>query len=82
MKVNCKTGKRKQTKPLNIISIVYFLQTRLLTEKLSRTTTTIRPGIFLGRALWADSREFKHNVYGRRQTAKMTSEFVFFSSNP
>ena len=26
--------------------------------------------------------EFKHGVYGRRQTAKMTSEFVFFSSNP
>ena len=25
--------------------------------------------------------EFKHGVYGRRQTAKMTSEFVFFSSN-
>ena len=27
-------------------------------------------------------REFKHDVYGRRQTAKMTSEFVSFSSNP
>ena len=27
-------------------------------------------------------REFKHDVYGRRQTAKITSEFVFFSSNP
>ena len=27
-------------------------------------------------------REFKHDVYGRRQTAKMTSEFVFISSNP
>ena len=28
-----------------------------------------------------DISEFKHDVYGRRQTAKMTSEFVFFSSN-
>ena len=26
--------------------------------------------------------EFKDGVYGRRETAKMTSEFVFFSSNP
>ena len=26
-------------------------------------------------------REFRHDVYGRRQTAKMTSEFVFISSN-
>jgi len=28
------------------------------------------------------NREFKHDVYGRRQTAKITSEFVFFSFNP
>jgi len=27
-------------------------------------------------------REFKQDVYSRRQTAKITSEFVFFSSNP
>ena len=27
-------------------------------------------------------REFKHGVYGRRQMAKMTSEFVFIPSNP
>ena len=26
--------------------------------------------------------EFKHAVYGNREMAKMTSEFVFFSSNP
>ena len=30
------------------------LRTRLFTEKFSRTTT-IHPGIFGGRALWADS---------------------------
>ena len=26
-------------------------------------------------------REFKHDVYGRRQTAKITSDFLFFSYN-
>ena len=29
-----------------------------------------------------DIREFKHDVYGRRQTAKITSDFVFFCCNP
>ena len=29
-----------------------------------------------------DNREVKHDVNGRRQTAKTTSEFQFFSSNP
>ena len=28
------------------------------------------------------NREFKHDVYARRQTAKVTSEFLFFSCNP
>ena len=28
------------------------------------------------------NKEFKHEVYGRRQAAKMISGFVFFSSNP
>ena len=27
-------------------------------------------------------REFKHDVYGRRQTAKVNSDFLFFSCNP
>ena len=27
-------------------------------------------------------REFKHDVYGRRQTAKVTSDFLSFSCNP
>ena len=36
--------------PLNTISILYFLQTRLLTEQFSRTST-IHPGVFRGRAL-------------------------------
>ena len=28
------------------------------------------------------NREVKHDVYGRRQTAKITSDFLFFSCNP
>ena len=27
------------------------------------------------------NREFKHAVYGKRQTAKVTSDFLFFSCN-
>ena len=30
----------------------------------------------------ADKREVKHDVYGRQQTAKITSDFVIFSCNP
>ena len=26
--------------------------------------------------------EFKHDVYGRRRTVKVTSDFLFFSCNP
>ena len=29
-----------------------------------------------------DIREVKHDVNGRRQTAKITSDFEFFCSNP
>ena len=28
------------------------------------------------------NREVKHDVYGRRQTAKITFDFLFFSCNP
>ena len=28
------------------------------------------------------NREFKHDVYGRRQTAKVNSDFLFFYCNP
>ena len=33
--------------------------------------------IFMG-----DTREVKHDVYGRRQTAEITSDFLLFSCNP
>ena len=47
---------RKKTNktPLNSISVVYFQYARLFGENFSQTTT-IHAGIFLGRALWADS---------------------------
>ena len=50
----CKIWKTKQKNLLDTILIVSFLQTRLFTETCSRTMT-IHPGIFHGRALWADS---------------------------
>ena len=42
---------KTERNPLNTISIVYFLQTRLFTETFLHTST-IHPGIFFGRALW------------------------------
>ena len=54
VKPNVKFEKENRQNPLNTISTVCFLQTRLFTEKYSRTGT-IHTGIFRGRALWADS---------------------------
>ena len=42
-------------------------------------STLMQFNVYLGYII--ESR-FKHDVYGRRQMAKMTSGFVFFSSNP
>lgn len=50
MKVKVKFEKEKRQTLLNTISIVYFLQTRLFTEKGSRMSI-IHPGIFHGRTL-------------------------------
>jgi len=46
--------KKTEQIPLNTISVVYFLEARMFTETFS-LTSTIQPGIFLGRALWAGS---------------------------
>ena len=58
VKAKYKIWKRKQTKPLNTIltqfQLFIFYETCLFTEKFS-WTTTIHPGIFGGRVLWADS---------------------------
>ena len=46
-----------------------FYETRLFTEKFSRTTT-IHPGIFGGRALWADSVPPRVNTIASRDQFK------------
>lgn len=50
MKAKVKFEKEKRQALLNTISIVYFLQTRLFTEKVSRMSI-IHLGIFHGRTL-------------------------------
>ena len=46
-----------------------FYEIRLFTEKFSRTTT-IHPGIFAGRALWADSGPPQLNTIASRDQFK------------
>ena len=53
-KPNIKFEKENRQKPLIQFQLFIFYETRLFTEKFS-WTTTIHPGIFSGRALWADS---------------------------
>ena len=70
VKAKWKISKKKTGKnPLYTIWIVYFLQTRLFTEKFSRTTT-IHPGIFGGRALCADSVSPRMNTIASRDQFK------------
>ena len=54
MKASIKFEKENRQKPLLQFQLFIFYETRLFTEKFS-WTTTIHPGIFGGRALWADS---------------------------
>ena len=54
MKANIKFDEENRQKPLIQFQLFIFYETRLFTEKFSRTTT-IHPGIFGGQALWADS---------------------------
>ena len=84
IKLNCfpdfetkavKRNKKKIEKEnrLNTILIQFQLfisyKTRLFTEKISRTTT-IHPGIFGGRALWADSGLPRMNTIASRDQFK------------
>ena len=64
-----KFEKENRQNPLNTISIAYFLQTLLFTEKFSRTST-IHPGIFRGRSLWADSVSTWMNSIASRERFK------------
>ena len=52
--VKAKFEEENRQKPLTQFQLFIFYEIRLFTEKFSRTTT-IHPGIFGGRALWADS---------------------------
>ena len=55
------------------INILYYLllgRKTFWNKLLSKTMTSYK------------NREFKHDVYSRRRTPKITSEFVCFSSNP
>ena len=70
-KLNVKFEKENRQNPLNTITIVCFLQTRLFTEKSSRTGT-IHPGIFRGRTLWADSVSPPMNTFASRKRFKPT----------
>ena len=75
MKAKYKIWKRKQTKLLNTILIQFqwfiLYETRLFTEKISRTTT-IHPGTFGGRVhvLWADSGPQRMNTIASRDQFK------------
>jgi len=71
VKTNVKFEKENKQNSLNTISIVYFLQDRLFKEVFSRTTT-IHPGIFRGRALWADSVSPRTNTIASRDQFKPT----------
>ena len=60
---------RKTDKTRFIQFQLFFLQTRLFTDKFSRTTT-IHPGIFRGRALCADSVSPRMNTIASRDQFK------------
>ena len=62
-------AKGNRQKPLIQFQLFIFYETRLFTEKFSRTTT-IHPGIFGGRALWADSGPLRMNTIATRDQFK------------
>ena len=64
-----KIVKQNRQNLLDTTSTVNFLQTRLFTEKFSRTTT-IHPVTFRGRALWADSVSAQINTIAPRDQFK------------
>ena len=64
-KPNVKFEKENRQKPLIQFQLFIFYETRLSTEKFSRTTT-IHPGIFGGRTLWADSGPPRMNTIASR----------------
>ena len=64
-----KFGKENRQKPLIQFQLFIFYETRLFTEKFSRTTT-IHPGIFGGWAPWADGGPPRMNTIAPRDQFK------------
>ena len=67
--MKAKFEKQNRQKPLTQFQLFIFYETRLSTEKFSRTTT-IHPGIFGGRALWADSGPLRMSTIAPRDQFK------------
>ena len=69
MKAKYKIEKEKRYKQLIQFQLFISYETRLFTEKFSRTTT-IHPGTFGGWALWADSGPPRMNTIASRDQFK------------
>ena len=76
---------------LSILNRFFFLPDFLFFVFIFRAANNSRISLFIINIIWGKNisrtvdkliREFKHDVYRRRQTAKITSEFVLFSCNP
>ena len=61
--------KKTDKTPLIQLQLFVFFKTRLLAENFSRTGT-IHPGIFRGRAQWADSVSPRMNTIASRERFK------------
>ena len=70
VKPNIKFEKENRQKSLTQFQLFIFYETRLFTEKFS--TTSIHPGIFGGRALWADSGPPRMSTIAPRDQFKPT----------
>ena len=66
----CKIWKRKQTKTLLIQFRLFIFHKAACLQRYFQRTTTIHPGIFLGRALWADSVSPRTNTIASRDQFK------------
>ena len=76
---------------LSILNRFFFLPDFLFFVFIFRAANNSRISLFIINIIWGKNisrtvdkliREFKHDVYRRRQTAKITSDFVLFSCNP
>ena len=83
-----------EDKNLSIIYAPFIQNPNQMASRLT-ITTSFPEGIFSAPVIFRatfklfgsqgcsdDKREVKHDVYGRRQTAKIISDFLLFSCNP